>query len=66
MNKNKVIYSLSVEDILTVMEDNAILEINLNKDAVNFIQDRIGDIIDWRGAIEFALFEYRNRKEKGK
>ena len=49
MNKNKVIYSLSVEDILTVMEDNAILEINLNKDAVNFIQDRIGDIIDWRG-----------------
>lgn len=64
MNKNKVIYSLSVDDILTVMEDNDNLKINLNENTVNFIQDKIGDIIDWRGAIEFALFEYKNKKQE--
>ena len=58
MNTNKIIYSLSVEDILSVMEDNNELKIELNENAVNFIQDKIGDIIDWRGAIEFALYGY--------
>ena len=61
MNENNVIYSLSVEDILNVMEDNDDLKIELNENAVNFIQDKIGDIIDWRGAIEFALNEYKRK-----
>ena len=62
MNKEKVIYSLCVEDILTVMEENN-MKINLNAEAVKFIEDKVGDIIDWRGAIEFALFEYKNKQK---
>ena len=58
MNKDKVIYSLSVEDILTVIKENN-MKINLNEKKVKFIEDKIGDIIDWREAIEFALFEYK-------
>ena len=61
MNENNVIYSLSVEDILNVMEDNDDLKIELNENAVNFIQDKIGDIINWREAIEFALNEYKGK-----
>ena len=46
MDNEKVIYSLCVEDILTVIEDNDI-EIKLNQKDVESIEDKIGDIIDW-------------------
>jgi len=62
MNKDKVIYSLSVEDILNVIEENN-LKIILDEKMVKFIEDKVGDIIDWRGAIEFALYECKNKKE---
>ncbi len=62
MDKEKVIYSLSVEDILTVMEENN-MKINLNAKAIKCIEDKVGDIIDWRGAIKFALFEYENENK---
>lgn len=60
MKKNKIIYSLSVEDILTVIKEND-MDINLDERKLSFIQDKVGDIIDWRGAIYFALFECENR-----
>lgn len=60
MNKEKVIYSLSVEDILEVIQENNI-KITLDEEKIKFIQDKVGDIIDWRGAIEFALFECKNK-----
>lgn len=63
MNKEKVIYSLSVEDILNVIKENN-LKIKLNERKVKFIEDKIGDIIDWRGAIEFAIFEYKNKSKR--
>jgi len=63
MDNEKVIYSLCVEDILTVIEDNDI-EIKLNQKDMEFIEDKIGDIIDWRGSIEFALWELTSRKQK--
>ncbi len=62
MDKDKVIYSLSVEDILNVIEENN-LKIILDEKMVKFIEDKVGDIIDWRGAIEFALYECKNKKE---
>ncbi|MBN1212782.1 MAG: hypothetical protein JXA92_09420 [candidate division Zixibacteria bacterium] len=63
MNENRIIYSLSVEDILDVMEENNV-RINLSEEAITFIQDKVGDIIDWRSAIEFALFEYENKNKR--
>lgn len=65
MDKEKVIYSLSVEDILTVIEDNN-WDIKIKKEDIPFIEEKIGDIIDWRGAIEFALWELKGSKKKSK
>jgi hypothetical protein len=59
MNKNKTIYKLTIEDILNVMEENDI-DIKLTNKNVRFIEDKVGDMIDWRGAIEFALSELNN------
>lgn len=63
MRDEKIIYSLCVEDIFTVIEDNDI-KIKLTKQDVKFIEDKIGEIIDWRGAIESALWEVNNKKQR--
>lgn len=54
MDNKKAIYSLCVEDILTVIEEND-MNMKLNEQDIKFIEDKTGDMIDWRGTIEFAL-----------
>lgn len=63
MNKEKIIYSLSVEDIFTVIEDNN-WNIKIKKEDIPFIEEKVGDMIDWRGAIEFALWELKDSRKK--
>ena len=63
MNKEKIIYSLSVEDVFTVIEDNN-WNIKIKKEDISFIEEKVGDMIDWRGAIEFALRELKDSREK--
>lgn len=63
MDKEKIIYQLSVEDILTVIEDNDV-RIKIKQEDIPFIEEKVGDIIDWRGAIEFALLDLINSKKK--
>lgn len=63
MNKEKIIYSLSIEDIFAVIEDNN-LNLKIKKEDIPFIEEKIGDMIDWRGAIEFALWELKDSKKK--
>ncbi|KAF0121317.1 MAG: hypothetical protein FD151_1295 [bacterium] len=63
MDKDKIIYQLSVKDILTVIEDNE-LKIKINESDTHLLEDRIGNFIDWRGAIEFALMELGNSRKK--
>jgi hypothetical protein len=63
MDKDEIIYQLTVKDILTVIEDNE-LKIKINKSDIHLLEDRIGNFIDWRGAIEFALMELENSREK--
>jgi len=61
MDNEKIIYSLRVSDIFTVMEENNIM-IKLNSQDIEFIEDRIGGVIDWRGAIEFSLFDLKRKR----
>lgn len=63
MDKDKIIYQLSVKDILTVIEDNE-LKIKINESDIHLLEDRIGNFIDWHGAIEFALMELENLRKK--
>lgn len=65
MNKEKIIYSLSIEDIFTVISDND-LDTKVNKEDISFIEEKVGDMIDWRGAIEFALIELKDTQRKVK
>lgn len=63
MNKKKIIYSLSVEDVFTVIEDSN-WNIKIKKENISFIEEKVGDMIDWRGAIESVLQELKNSREK--
>lgn len=63
MDRDKIIYQLSVKDILTVIEDNE-LKIKINESDIHLLEDRVGNFIDWRGAIEFALMELEHSRKK--
>jgi hypothetical protein len=61
MDMEQEIYKLTVEDIFTVIDDSDI-NIELKESDISFIEDRVGETIDWRSAIETALFELADKK----
>jgi len=62
MDKEKIIYQLSVEDIFNIIDDND-LNLQLSETDITFIEEKIGNYIDWRGAIENTLWELQSFKE---
>lgn len=63
MNVAQILHSINVEDVLTVSSE---LEIKFAEDDLSFIENKIGDFIDWYSAIEFALEELQEKKSKDK
>lgn len=61
--KNKIFYYLSVDDIQEVADQK--LERELSPEEVKYVEDHVGDYIQWFDAISFAIDEmlYR-RKDK--
>lgn len=53
MDLNNIIYSLSIQDLQTVAKEE--LGRELSKEEVELIQEKIGDYIDWQGAISNAI-----------
>jgi len=53
MARDKIVYSINVEDIQSVAEEQ--LGRELTEKEVNFVGDRLGDHIDWYDSICFAL-----------
>ncbi len=53
MDLDKTIYSLSVQDLQTVADEE--LNRELSKEEINLIQEKIGDYIDWQSAISNAI-----------
>ena len=53
--KDRVIYSISVDDIQEVSDQ--ILDRELTPDEVKLVEDRVGDYISWFDAIELAINE---------
>jgi len=53
MKKNKIIYSLNIEDIQNVAEE--ILDRKLNEKEIDVVVDKIGDYINWFEIIENAI-----------
>jgi hypothetical protein len=62
MDKEKVMYAITITDILEVSEDK---EINFETKDLDFLQDKIGDYMGalWYEAVEFALTELAASKE---
>ncbi|MFQ5602644.1 MAG: hypothetical protein ACE5HS_05195 [bacterium] len=57
MNLNKIIYSINIEDVQTVAEEEFGRE--LTDDELKFVEDKIGGYIDWYDTISLA-FSYLN------
>lgn len=53
--KDRVIYSINVEDLQTVAEEE--LERELTNEEIKNVEKRLGDYIDWYGAIASTLNE---------
>jgi hypothetical protein len=62
MDKEKVIYAITLTDILEVAEDKVL---HFEAEDVAFLQDKIGDYMGslWYEAVEFALTELAANKE---
>lgn len=61
MDREQEIYKLTVEDIFMVIEDSDIA-IEFAESDISFIEDKVGEMIDWRSAIEMALLELKDKK----
>jgi len=53
MKPSKIIYSLNIEDVQNVAEEE--LERALTKKELKIVEDKLGDYIDWYEAISLAL-----------
>lgn len=53
MKPSKIIYSLNIEDVQNVAEQE--LERALTKKELKIIEDKVGDYIDWYEAIRLSL-----------
>lgn len=63
MRKNKVIYKLVVEDILTVADE--VLERELTEEEIEKVINRVGDYIPWYDAIQHCFDELGIEPEDG-
>ncbi len=61
MDENKILYAISVEDVMNVSEE---VNIPFDEKDLPFIEDKIGDFMGskWSEAIEYALQELKGEK----
>ena len=53
IDTSKIIYSINIEDIQNVAEEE--LGRKLSERELKIVADKIGDYIDWYGAIDLAI-----------
>ncbi len=53
MDTSKIIYSINIEDVQNVAEEK--IGRSLTNKELQIIEDKIGDYIDWYGAIDMAM-----------
>ena len=56
-NTSKIIYSINIEDVQNVAEEK--IGRKLSKKELKIVEDKIGDYIDWYGAIELSMQHLR-------
>jgi hypothetical protein len=63
MKKNRIIYSITVEDVCQVALEKLGLE--PNEEIVKFVEEHIGDKIAWFDYIESLLTEFKRKSSTG-
>lgn len=53
IDTSKIIYSINIEDVQNVAEEE--LGRKLTKKELEIIEDKLGDYIDWYGAIDTVI-----------
>ncbi len=53
MKSSKIIYSINIEDVQNVAEEE--FDRELSEKELKIVEDKIGDYIDWHGAIEMTI-----------
>lgn len=61
-NNQRIVYSINVEDLQNVANDE--LSRDLNADEIKTIEDRLGDYIPWYDAIILAIGDVINDKNE--
>ncbi len=54
-NTDKIVYQLTIEDLLTVAKET--LDRELTEQEIQVLEEKIGDHIDWYGAIQSAIWQ---------
>lgn len=60
--RDRIIYSINVEDLQTVAEQE--LDRELTDKEIKRVEERLGDYIDWYGTIAITLNEVIKKKRK--
>jgi len=53
MDREKIIYSINVEDVQNVADQELARE--LTEDELKIVENKLGDYIDWYGSISTAI-----------
>jgi len=53
IDTSRIIYSINIEDVQNVAEKE--FDRELSKKELKIVEDKIGDYIDWHGAIEMTI-----------
>lgn len=62
MKPSKIIYSLNIEDVQNVAEEE--LGRQASKKELKIVEDKVGDYIDWHEAISLAIKDAVNSQKK--
>lgn len=60
MKKQKILYSINVEDVMGISEQEGV---SVTEKDLSVIKEKIGDYFEdkWQGAIEYALGELKEK-----
>jgi len=62
--RNRIVYSINVEDLQTVAEEE--LERELSDEEIKLVENRLGDYMDWYGTIATVLDELKELKKQSR
>lgn len=60
-SRNKIIYSINIDDVQTVALEE--LERPLTEEETKLVEEKLGDYLDWYGAIALAIGDVVGEEE---